>query len=687
MKKFLGYILVLALFLVAPIALVGCGAELESIYVKKSTIKQTYTLGEQVEDYKSTAKVYAVYSDKTEKLVDNSEVEFSTINTTIIGDQTLTITYKDKECKVKITVYNKIEDSYKITGFEKPSFVNTYNENKAEKENKETEFVDREQVYTVGTDNGFVFLPNITALNEQKEPITLNAYKSVAKIYLKGDGDSYTELTGENKVNMVSYNDETSTFDFTDNAIGKQFKIEVEPYYPQEIDLDSVIFEFKVEKGYNVYNADGLAVIDNATKNEESRTNWSAKRKETGIGEITTSAVFIHNNLVVENNNLPTYLFHTESDDDSKALLSGGYPNIMGSLRDYGSLYQRVLKDGEKFSINGNYFTIDVQKVSKIQKFVGDAQKDQISHSQLFKAVGKDVNSKDTSKFEIKNINIIGNAEHSEKETENAGGLMFVKMNNCQASAKNIITRFNVIDWFSEISASFTVDSVKSYDSYSSMIYTFKKSSISITNSEMKRCGGPLAIIDHSNSKEDTDLYNDMVVENSVLENFVTGQEAWFNNMGVSSKAASIAAMNDLILGYSGHTKTYIKKNNKGVDSFNCLYVLYDGTNLGLSEPTTKSTLNINGFAMDLTGHDATISNLRSLSPLVLQLRNKTEDDTYKNTYIYASGVDDKKRPMLTTWGSSNPTSVPADFAGAEGCIGIITEKAMTIVLGLYDVA
>lgn len=673
MKKFLRYILVLALFLVAPIALVGCGAELESIYVKKSTIKQIYTLGEQVEDFKQNAKVYAVYSDKTEKLVDNSEVEFSTINTTIIGDQTLTITYKDKECKVKITVYNKIEDSYKITGFEKPSFVNTYNENKAEKQNKETEFVDREQVYTVGTDNGFVFLPNITALNEQKEPITLNAYKSVAKIYLKGDGDSYTELTGENKVNMVSYNDETSTFDFTDNAIGKQFKIEVRPFYYPE--FDAVSFEFKVEKGYNVYNADGLAVIDNATTEEDKRINWSAKRKETDIGEITTSAVFIHNNLVVENNNLPTYLFHTESDADSIEYKKD-YPNIMGSLRDYSSLYKRVLKDNEKFSINGNYFTIDVQKVSKIQKFDGDAQKDQISHAQIFRAVGKDVNSKDTSKFEIKNVSIIGNAEHAE-DTQNAGGLIFVKMNNCQASAKNIITRFNVIDWFSEISASFAVDSVKSYDSYSSMIYTFKKSSISIINSEMKRCGGPLAIIDHSSSKENTDLYNDMVVKNSVLENFVTGQEAWFNNMGVTALASNLKAMNSLITGYSNNTKTFMNSSN----AFNCLYALYDGSDVFTTEGKTKCTLNLNGFTMDLTGQDKIMATLRENAkaypaiPAIFQTKSK---------YMIMTG--DK------TLGTFNPASgiaqtVPDDFQDSGDYLGVVLNASICVVLGLYDVA
>lgn len=674
MKKFLGYILVLALFFITPIALVGCKAELENIKVDKSTIKQTYVVGEQVEDFKQNAKVYAVYSDKTEKLVDNSEVEFSIISTTIIGDQTLTITYKDKECKVKITVYNKIEDSYEIVGFETPSFVNTYNKNKEEKINKETEFFDKEQMYTVGSDNGFVFLPNITALNEQGTAITLNAYKSIAKIYLKGDGDSYTELTGENKVNMVSYNDETSTFNFTENAIGKQFKIEVVPYYYQE--LDSVSFELKVEKGYNVYDADGLAVIDNATTEEESRINWSVKREETGIGEITTSAVFIHNNLVVENNNLPTYLFHTESDDDSKALLSGGYPNIMGSLRDYSSLYKRVLKDNEKFSINGNYFTIDVQKVSKIQKFDGDAQKDQISHAQIFRAVGKDVNSKDTSKFEIKNVSIIGNAEHAE-DTQNAGGLIFVKMNNCQASAKNIITRFNVIDWFSEISASFAVDSVKSYDSYSSMIYTFKKSSISITNSEMKRCGGPLAIIDHSNSKEDTDLYNDMVVENSVLENFVTGQEAWFNNMGVTSLAANLRAMNGLITGYSNNTKTFMNSSN----AFNCLYALYDGSDVFTTEGKTKCTLNLNGFTMDLTGQDKIMATLREnakanpVIPAIFQTKSK---------YMIMTGT--------TTLGTFNPASgiaqtVPDDFQDSGDYLGVVLNASICVVLGLYDVA
>lgn len=686
MKKLLKYVLVLAFSLITPIALVGCGADLDSIKVDLTTVKQTYVVNDTVDN--SNVKVYAVYSDKTEELLKNEDVEFSVIDTSTVGPKTLTVTYKDKSVELTVTVYNNIEDSYEIVGFESPAFVNQFEVNKEEKTNKETEFMDRNQIYTVGTDNEFVFLPNITALNENNEPITLNAYKSVATVYVKNE-DSYTKLEGTALDDVVSYNDETSAFDFTDEAVGKQFKIEVLPYYNQ--DLGAVSFEFRVENGYNVYNADQLSVIDNAkertTPNSNGQiNNWEEKRAQTGIGEVNASAIFIHNNIIINDSNLASYLFHKEQDQDSQSII-GTYPNIMGSLRDYSAIYWRVLKANETFTINGNYFTIDCQNISFVQQFTcGPARKDQITHAQLFRMEGVDANSNTTSKFEMKNINFIGNAQHSE-ETANAGGLIFIKLNNSFASAKNIITRFNVIDWFAEGGANFTVDNSRSYDSYSSMIYAWRKSQINILNSEMKRCGGPLAIIDHASAKDRPTEYTNFVVQNSVLENYVTGQEAWFDNMGVGAEAARIVALNNLILAYSGNTKTYIKKNDKNVDVFNCLYVLYDGGNLESSDGTTKGTVDINGFAMDLTGNDLYLAGLRTQSPLVFQLRSKV-GDAYTSKYIYANGLmPDGQTPTLGTYGSSNKNTVPQDFAGAEGHIGLVFNASMAIVLGLYDVA
>ena len=148
--------------------------------------------------------------------------------------------------------------------------------------------------------------------------------------------------------------------------------------------------------------------------------------------------------------------------------------------------------------------------------------------------------------------------------------------------------------------------------------------------------------------------------------------------MGVTSLAANLKSMNHLITGYSNNTKTFMNSAN----AFNCLYALYDGSDVFTTEGKTKCTLNFNGFKMDLTGKDQIMATLREnakanpVIPAIFQTKSK---------YMIMTGA--------TTLGTFNPASagiaqtVPDDFQDSGDYLGVVLNASICVVLGLYDVA
>lgn len=651
MKKLIRLAAMFAMVLCACGIFAACGEkQLTGISVDTSTIKTSYIVGDTVDTYEN-AKVYAHYQDGSKVEVDLDDVTFSTITTTQSGEQTLIVTYKEKTYSVEITVYNSIEHSYQITGFEKPEFVVVYESNIESKANKETEFYDRTQTYTVGDDNEFIFLPEITALDEDGEMVTLNAYKSEVIVYEKS-GNEYNQLVGQDLEDVVVIDTDRSTFDFTEEALNKVYKISVVPYYyPQ---FDPIEFEFVVKDGYNVYNANQLAVIDNYDYASKSQTNvWANFKQDKGLASVNTSAVYLHNNITITAENVAQGHFYQSTDIDKPA--QSDYPgvNIDGSLRDYSYVYRRQIAENKTFTFNGNYFTVDASTFPLVAKFSGDSDIDKISHACLFKTTGKGT-------AEFCNVNFVGNANRTE-DISKAGGLILFKAADGVANYTNNIatawlTTFlaeaNMDSDYNQANDDGLVSSIvkcKAYDNFSSIIYAWGKNVVSVEDCELKRCGGPLAILSHENPNDNPEsfpVYN--VDSDTILESYVTGQEAWFNIMGASALATVLKGFDSSINLASqvfNKDKSFIKtvtENGSTKEVLNVLAVVMHGSGpLATSTNQIKGEFNYGNEGLNMSSnadYSNYITNYCGGVAPILQCGGKTVFSDGTNMYKVNSG-------------------------------------------------
>ena len=607
------------------VAITVVAVEPTGIIVDTTEMKTNYLVGEVIDE--TGLKVSLKYNNQTTTEVELEDVQLSEVDMSTEGTKVLTISYLGYNANVNIYVTAPETDDWYVIGYELPSFVATYQTNKAEKANKETEYFDRTQTYKVGTDNEFVFNPIVTALkdpfDDDEIESVLTTYRHMFKIYIQ-TGSTYQELTADFDMYVESIDERNGRIQFTQQAQGHTFKVEAKPYYFQDEDDGFVVsFIFDVVSGYNIYDEKELAIIDNVQTDK-----WKEFKQENDLENISVNKIIFHNNLVLTDSDLAKTFFYQEDDEDTKALISK-YPQIVGSLRDWMSLYHRKINNGETFEIEGNYYTLDCSKVSVIQYFGGEGAMNQMTHSQMFMLEGEFVSAAleneaqsreqledlTTDTYTFKNFSVIGNANRDE-DTSKAGGLIFVKSPQTMLNATNILTRGVAITWFPDSLGSMNLDKVKSYDTYSTSIYGYRRTNITITNSEIKRSGGPLIISGHEASDELPWHYGVFDIdENTTIEAFVTGQEAWFESMGVAAQVAMLTAVEPLIQGYSALVKNprTMFKNVNGVDQFNCVFGVYDAANLLSAGDDTKGYIQIGDFELDLTGNDVVLATYRTM--------------------------------------------------------------------------
>ena len=662
------------------------------IVVDTTGMKTNYLVGEILDE--TGLKVSLKYNNQTTTPIELKDVQLSKVDMSEEGEKTLTITYQGYTATAKIFVTAPDTDEWYVVGYELPEFVATYTTNKAEKTNKETEYYDRAQTYKVGTDNEFVFNPIVTALkdpfDDEEVESELKTYRHNFKLYIK-TGSTYQELTADLDTYVETIDERNGRIKFAPAAAGKQFKVEAKPYYFQ--DDFSVSFEFDVVAGYNIYNAKQLSIIDNV-QNEQ----WEEIKQEIGVENLSVNKIIFQNNFVMADSDLPKAFFYQENDEDTKGLLSK-YPGIVGSLRDWMSIYYRTLKNGETFEIEGNYYTIDFSKISVVEYFGAEGAINQITHSQLFYFEGEykaqeitgeaqtveHVTDITTDSYTMQNFSIIGNANRDE-DTTKAGGLILVKANQSKLNATNVLTRSVAITWFPDKFGKMILDKVKSYDAYSSSVYSYKRTDLTITNSELKRSGGPLMIVCQEAADEVPLEYGIVNVDaNTKLEAFVTGQEAWFDSMGVAAQVGMITAIDTLIKGYSTQLQNprTMLKNINGVDQFNCVYTLYDSENIMAASDYTKGYVKIGDFELDMTGNDPVMAayraNLKNLPtvPPILQCGGVT-------LFLYTENGVDYSLKQLGAGGFEDPgvETLGQFFSGKY--ITFVLYAGLAVVLELF---
>ena len=594
-------ILLSAMIMCIPFVLIACGgkdAKFESMAVKAGTIQQTYVEGSTI-NYNNLV-VVVTYSDKSTKEIKSSGLEYTTIDTSIVGVQTMTITYNDGkvehsiEYDIEIVARDAI--SY-VLEIESPSYLSDFNSNQTTGGYLSPQ---KQEAYYVGSANNFVYRPEVTAVTMDNNVIILNEYVSDSFVELKND-NTYQILSSVN--DYVVVNDNTQEFNFTQDAVGKTFRINVtiDGYVPMEGNQYSAM-EVKVVDAWNVYSAKDLYAFDD-------RDVSQALRQQYGIDNTVSGLVLQSNIQINKEDILDDFLF---SDEDwekiAKAKNEAQYNilvenNIDGTLKDKVSLFERTLDKNETFTIYGNYYTISSEKIPYATiDTTGDFIPGGINgHSQLFYAVGtndvtQEENYKNNTSFVVNNISFLGNANKSNAgegteellSTVKAGGIRLVKVGNTNTEFNNTIVRSHYISFLanhdgntyeiSQANAKTTLNYVIFDDSYNSNIYSWGGGLMYINNSSITNAGGPAIIADHVYNKNsetvDDGIICEIIVNNSTIESFVNGTESWFKQMNATEYVSLFQAVSiGVIQPQSNNTKTLaITKDGYPYINIQCLF-------------------------------------------------------------------------------------------------------------------
>lgn len=554
MKKYLNMFALAFVMLVAGVALAACGeVTLKSISVDASSINTVYTVGDEA-DF-SEIVVTASYSDNTTATLGFDDVTLSEFDNTVAGYKTVTVTYQEKTVTISLTYYSSLEDAYTIVGFEQPAFVTNYETNIAEKEDKTTEFANREDGYYVGDDNAFVFLPEITAMNSEQQIVTLNRYvsQSVVSIY---ENDVWVELTEENLATYVVVDEEQNTYDFTETAIGHEFKLSVVPYF--FTDWTPVSFEFSVVDGWNAYNAADLSRLDNASV-YNGVNPWADYKAANNVGSEEISALIMHNDIAITANDIPSAFIWQEEE------LNGLPTSLVGSLKDWISIYVRMNNSGETFNFVGNYFALDASEIPLVERAKNGSMIDEDNgyaiHSTLFGFGGDDNNVPEDNwigNVIVKNMNLLGNANRSDNQLS-SGGLTFFRTSADHFELNNTLARqvLTIMCPFGlwedgDFANTVLVKDSKGYDAFSTMFYLWG-AQMEFVNSEYLNAGGPVMILAHHAYKTNPYAYYSAVTAtNSNFGTNVNGEEAWFRYNNANTIATQIAGLLTAFDQYAG---------------------------------------------------------------------------------------------------------------------------------------
>lgn len=586
-----------------------------------------------------------------------------------VGVKTIKIVYateygeKSKELTITVTEETIVLPS--LESFEAPIFISNFNssvENATDDSTAESfesnYFVSADSIYVVGADNAFKFVPE--AMDAEWNDLSNVLVDSTVKMNVDGEyveltksGSDYVyEYAYENKVMVVEYANKNE-FDFTADAVGNVFNISVLPdasEYENVEDFDAIEFEIKIVEGYNVCTADELCLMDNT-----GRVEWQSIKASLGLTDVQTNGIVLHQDIAVTKSNLPDAFMYTLPDSYSIKYKLGdtvGAPEDFGLNRtflwdtyntssgnDYNGgqidLYVRKISAGQSFNFYGNFFALDLTDLPLVASFdAGTASNKEyvtkssswygsdFSNATFLHIIGDD-STKDSADetCEFKNVTIRGNADTDSlvitsgttgyKGNESlvyCGGIIFTKYRSLSANVENVRTYKFFITFFGDPNSKMAFNKTKVYDSASNAMYIWENSNVTVNQSFWQRAGGPLILIQHNDYDKNggtPTMATVNISEDSVMEAYVEGSEAWFQSVNAGAIVTQFKALDQGILWPM--QKAMFNENNK----MNLIaLVMSDGQN-----PTEAMT------ALDVQGYvsygDTVLDRVKSETPSI----------------------------------------------------------------------
>lgn len=559
MKKRVPIIFILTLLLLLFLTACIGDRTVKDIIITEG-FKAEYELGE-VPDF-SGVKATIVYSDDTTKEVGADELEFGTLDTSTPGAKSLTISYKEEHSFQKEFVTTKTLivagvgfDPSKIF-IESVALPNSLSDFSLSKDS----FINKNYGYVVGDDNNFYLRLKIFAKDSEGIPQAVYSYESCSQVYLAGTD---VLLEGDALSTYVTIDEKNNAFDFTEEAIGKSFTIYTRPKEIKEENIEKFTKSFTVTvvNGYNIYEAYELNYITNYSSEFELTTlypndtrsqlqvvaDFLAYEKNATIPN-NINAVVIHNHLNITPNDLPREYFIDL--------------NRSNDFIDYLSVYWRnTTESNPHFTIHGNYFTISTSELPCVVA-EGANQDNSLSNSQLFRFdtdLDRDLNFDHTkysvtvSNLHLKDNNTISNDES--KSSRAMLGLTAIKGLSQIINLNNVKLESFLISIIGEKDyQTININECKMTNSWHNHIHLVSSNPIQedeedpldkskyprltliVNKSIITHSGGPAIIsqtIDPTLSKNKNSGPVIRISEDSTVESWVTGTEAWFKALDI----------------------------------------------------------------------------------------------------------------------------------------------------------
>lgn len=728
-KRLCAIMVALVLSLSMMSTLVACGSlGLTSIVVVESSITTEYYVGDTVSF--DGIKIKANYNDGSEEELKLSDVKvflndedissnLSKITETK-GDKEVVISYQEQSASITIKVSEKtvtpgqgepVGPLGKIMSYGLPESYSDY-ETKTKAagtvaygaDGFEAQFTtgnEEAKDYLVGDDNVFKFLPlliyrdysNFDPANPTASLSEADAFASVTTIKVF-DNDEGIELDSRTVAdNTVEYYLDTTVYataytlkneyQFTQNAIGKQFELSVDPvdgYFDWNIAKTSATAVVNVIDGYNVYEAYQLAVIDN------SQSEWNdiktAKKDLENINPNAINAIIFQNDITVTTKDIPAAFTYT-LDQEVKYIDRNG-DTVIGSstfLYDGKDIIRRTIYDGTNLAIYGNYHTLDLQQLPLVSSFTNKYEDDAYgpdgSNTTFFAFRGYYTNSANFGAVSFNNLALSGNANvdplknHPDNgpvadEADNpvyCGGIIFSKTSYIGATYSNVNVHKTFIPFFPD-DVDYHTDQVqnypvvikdcKVYDSLNNAIFTYGRTKLDIINSVMERAAGPLILSQVSQPETYGALRAPIITvdDNSILNNLVTGGEFWFSMYGASSVISKLAPLDYIFSGF-GH-KIFYKENPNDINEKGKLNLIYavmpSGGLTGIANWSTQGFFSYKGVALDRIYTDQTKHPFGAITAGILK---EADEENDPNEEITLESLETRVIGMTFNAGSS----------------------------------
>ncbi|MCD8209102.1 MAG: hypothetical protein LUD72_14280 [Bacteroidales bacterium] len=491
--------------------------------------------------------------------------------------------------------------------YDDPEFITTYKRNlelHTGIEGEEDSFCHAPDGYFVGDDNAFTFKPVLYVTNKKGKIGTFSDYDRDISVTLLDEDTNAAEdplnLENNDYVAVNGFN-----FDFTENAIGKSFRIEVSVPYGFSAtefvgDFEAVSMDVTVADGWNVTDATELGrmalVSDSFNRSEYVNGNdeksarngspaeiyWDGE-EERHVAKYTSdiwkdfltekgcdclepvNGIFLHGDITVTQKDLPEDFFVSEEEARHYGVY---YDEMVGSVRDGVKIYEKNVE--EDFTFDGNLFTVDCTSLKwALTHLSSDFDLDYYTQATTayressialfgFQGLTSRNTTKERATAVLRNVNAIGNGiDRNDIEGKAAGSVRFVESRSSKTKVDNCIVREYMSGFTAKNSDdgynNLDIDHTKIYDCYNFALIIAKSAANSVKNSEFKRFSCPaITLMSDTTEKETGDhSYSKAGItidDNTVIESYLNGTEAWWTTNNAGSVAGYLSDADRLIV-------------------------------------------------------------------------------------------------------------------------------------------